>query len=62
MDNTKARRMGADGLYRPVSDRTGLVNCQEVLMRDAVEAAARIQLPRQRKKGASLLRRLLGRE
>ena len=66
MDNTKARRMGSDGLYRPVSDRTGLVNCQEVLMRDAIEAAARIPSAQagQAKRGAGLfgwLRRGKGR-
>ena len=43
MDNTKARRMGADGRYRPVSDRMEVVNCHDVLMRDAVEAAARVK-------------------
>ena len=61
MDNTKARRMGADGLYRPVSDRTEVVNCHDVLMRDAVEAAAKIKPPQSKKRKGTLLSRLLGR-
>ena len=60
MDNTKARRMGPDGLYHPVTDRTGMVNCHDVLMRDAVEAAPKGQPVQHKKKGVSLWERLLG--
>ena len=63
MDNTKARRMGPDGLYHPVSDRTGLVNCHDVLMRDAMEAApGEGQSGHRARRRFSLLERLLGRK
>ncbi|HJH61674.1 MAG TPA: polyphosphate kinase 1 [Firmicutes bacterium] len=61
MDNTKARRLGTDGQYRPVSDRTGVVNCHDVLMREAEEAAAKLRTPVQGEGLRRLLRRLLGR-
>lgn len=38
-DNTKARRMRPDGTYRRVTTGTTPINCQEVLMDDAIKAA-----------------------
>ena len=39
MDDTKARRMGPDGTYRPVPARSVPINCHQVLMADAVAHA-----------------------
>lgn len=36
MDNTKARRMGPDGIYTSVPSHSSPINCHEVLMEDAV--------------------------
>ncbi|MBU5626943.1 polyphosphate kinase 1 [Oscillibacter sp. MSJ-2] len=49
LDNVKARRMGSDGIYRPVPGSHAPLNSQEVLMEDAqravpAETEARISL------------------
>ena len=41
MDNTKARAMRADGTYRRITTGRVPINSQEVLMNDALEAAAK---------------------